>query len=309
MGWHGRRPGYREGKGLRKRFAWDREQAFEGWLGEEADRYRSLPMARLPLIDQALEANPRFQLSSTFEQAGFSPWTDRWVNRCRRLLALDRLLERIRDAGAEPANATRRLELAAFCCHPAKRLHRTAAHFAAEAFAAEPKLAKDLRQQHRYNAACSAVLAAAGQAEDARLLPDRVVSSLHRQALAWLRADLARYAADLKREPRFANAVRQRLSHWQKDPDLASVRDNEPLRRLPADERAAWRSLWDDVAALLKKTQPRQWRQASTRRGADAETDGPADAGPDVTAEAGRVNLLAPGPRVGQGEAAREENR
>jgi hypothetical protein len=70
MGWHGRRPGFREGPRLRKRFAWYKEEAFEAWPGEEAERYRRLPRARLqPLVYQAMEANFQFQLYATFEQA------------------------------------------------------------------------------------------------------------------------------------------------------------------------------------------------------------------------------------------------
>ena len=46
----------------------------------------------------------------------------------------------------------------------------------------DPKRASDLRQQHRYNAACSAVLTAAGKADDARLVPDKVARRLRRQA-------------------------------------------------------------------------------------------------------------------------------
>jgi hypothetical protein len=34
---------------------------------------------------------------------------------------------------------------------------------------------------------------------------------------------------------------------------LAGVRDKEALARLPDHERASWRRLWADVAALLKK--------------------------------------------------------
>ena len=44
--------------------------------------------------------------------------------------------------------------------------HRSARLYAA-AFAADPKLADDLKAGHRYNAACFAALAAAGQGEDA----------------------------------------------------------------------------------------------------------------------------------------------
>jgi hypothetical protein len=36
--------------------------------------------------------------------------------------------------------------------------------------------------------------------------------------------------------------IRQRLTHWQIDPDLASVRDDKALPRLPEGECAAWQA-------------------------------------------------------------------
>lgn len=45
--------------------------------------------------------------------------------------------------------------------------------------------------------------------------------------------------------------VQKTLRHWQKDADLAGVRDAEPLGKLPETERQAWQQLWTDVAALL----------------------------------------------------------
>ena len=109
-----------------------------------------------------------------------------------------------------------------------RRLHAAAAWFYAGAFAADPKLTTDLRRQHRYNAACSAALAAAGQGEDARNLPDKARLMLRRQA----------------------------LTRWQQDADLAAVRDKAALDLLPDDERQPWRRLWDDVAALLAGVGP-----------------------------------------------------
>ena len=47
--------------------------------------------------------------------------------------------------------------------------------------------------------------------------------------------------------------VRQALQEWQQDADLASVRDQAALDRLPDDERRPWRELWHDVAAPLAK--------------------------------------------------------
>jgi hypothetical protein len=44
------------------------------------------------------------------------------------------------------------------------------------------------------------------------------------------------------------------LLHWQRDADLAGVRDADALKKLSAEEKKAWRKLWDDVAELLNKT-------------------------------------------------------
>jgi hypothetical protein len=125
----------------------------------------------------------------------------------------------------------------------------------ADAFATEPKLADDLNNQFRYNAACSATLAAARQEEDAKNLPDKVVAGLRRQGLQWLRADLALYAKLAERDdPATKQAVRQRLTHWQTDANLASVRHPWSLRCLHEVERKPWHQLWQDVEALLQKT-------------------------------------------------------
>jgi hypothetical protein len=43
------------------------------------------------------------------------------------------------------------------------------------------------------------------------------------------------------------------LVRWQRDGELASVRDPASLEKLAADERETWRKLWADVAELLKK--------------------------------------------------------
>jgi tetratricopeptide (TPR) repeat protein len=182
-----------------------------------------------------------------------------WVASCERLVELDRRLPDLLGSDGAHLGATEQLELAGLCRYPTRRLHRTAARLAAEAFSRAPLLALDLRSQHRYNAASSAALAAAGQAEDARLLPDKVVLKLRRQAWDWLRADLALYPllvgqADL----RVKQAVQQRLLHWRADPDLVSVRDQAALDRLDADERQQWQGLWQQVDALLRKVASKQ---------------------------------------------------
>ncbi len=133
----------------------------------------------------------------------------------RKLGPVGRRLTAFLDGEAEPRGAAERLDMAYFCQLPGKRLHATAARLAADAFTAAPRAAADLQQQYRYRAACSAVLAAAGQAEDARLVPDKLALKLRRQALRWLHADLAVYTRLAQRpDPRARAAVRQRLTHW-----------------------------------------------------------------------------------------------
>ena len=139
-----------------------------------------------------------------------------------------------------------------------KKFHHTAAGLYAAAFAAEPKLADDLKAGHRYNAARHAALAAAGQGEDASKL-DKERTRLRKQALEWLRADLALHSKQLEAgKPADRSQPQSTLRHWQQDSDLASVRDTAALAKLPADERKACAQLWADVAALLKKSEEKR---------------------------------------------------
>jgi hypothetical protein len=126
----------------------------------------------------------------------------------------------------------------------------------ADAFAADPKLADDLKAAHRYDAACSAAKAAAGQGKDAAELDGKVRARLCKQALNWLRADLALHTRQLQTgKPADRAAVPKVLKHWQQDSDLVGLRDAAALARLPAEERAACERLWADVSALLAKAE------------------------------------------------------
>jgi hypothetical protein len=57
---------------------------------------------------------------------------------------------------------------------------------------------------------------------------------------------------------RTAPEARQKLRQWQQDADLAGVRDQGALAKLPQAERARWRQFWSDVADLLQKTDARK---------------------------------------------------
>src|SRR5262249_59870885 len=105
--------------------------------------------------------------------------------------------------------------------------------------------------------ACAAALAAAGKGEDARDLTAEQRTKLRKQALDWLRADLAAWTKVAEGgQPQALAVVQRTLTHWQGDADLASLRDKEALAKLPQTERAAFTKLWADVDALLKKLRP-----------------------------------------------------
>jgi hypothetical protein len=135
-----------------------------------------------------------------------------------------------------------------------KQRYAAAAGFYTGAFAAQPKLAEDLRCGHRYNAACAAAQAGCGQGKDAKDLAEKQRARLRKQALDWLRADLAARNEVLKKGPAGARAVVvQTMQHWLKDADLAGVRGPEALAKLPEAERPAWQELWADVAGTLDR--------------------------------------------------------
>jgi tetratricopeptide (TPR) repeat protein len=177
-----------------------------------------------------------------------------WLGRAERLLALDDRLPLLLKGQAQPADAGERMDLAFLCQRPWKQFYAASSRWFAEAFAADRRLAADLKAGHRYAAACAAALAGCGQGKDAAGLGDEERARLRRQALDWLRQDLALWRRVLEREPDRARLlVVQQMQHWQQDPAFAGVRGPEALARLPAAERAEWHKLWADVADLLSR--------------------------------------------------------
>jgi hypothetical protein len=174
------------------------------------------------------------------------------------MLALEQKLPAILKGDDKPADVQERLLLAQMC-QKHKKLYAAAARFYAEALDAQPKLARDPGNGHRYNAACAAALAGCGQGQDAAPLDDKERTRLRQQARDWLQAALASWdkaAAnpDLKASP----VVLKKLQHWQTDTDLAGVRDQDALAKLPAEERKQWLQFWSDVEAVRQKANPPQ---------------------------------------------------
>jgi hypothetical protein len=179
-----------------------------------------------------------------------------WVREAEQLAALEARLPRFLLGELKPKDTAERLGLVGVC--QAQKLHHAATRLYADAFAAEPKLAEDLQARHRYNAACLAALAAAGQGADAGTLGGSQRQALRRQALTWLRGELTLWTRLFASGAVGRSRLAQILSHWQKDSDLAGLRDKAALAKQPAEERAACEKLWGDLAALLKKAQEKR---------------------------------------------------
>src|SRR5262249_54469091 len=106
----------------------------------------------------------------------------------------------------------------------------------------------------RYNAACAAAPAGCGQGEDADQLDEQERAPWRRQALDWLRADLAHWTKAVENDtPPTRAALPGTLRHWQRDPDLAGLRDAAALAELPEEEREAWRGPWAEVKEALTR--------------------------------------------------------
>jgi tetratricopeptide (TPR) repeat protein/tRNA A-37 threonylcarbamoyl transferase component Bud32 len=169
------------------------------------------------------------------------------IGEAEMMLGVEKRLPDILSGKEKARDATELLRLAKLC-HQYRSQHAAAVRLYSEAFAMTPSTADDLDQHHRFNAAVSAILAAAGQGTDAATLKEQERVDLRQQALAWLRADLAAWNKHANQKTAW-----ERLRSWQTKPDLASVRDASALSKLPQEEREAWQKLWSDVAQVLKR--------------------------------------------------------
>jgi eukaryotic-like serine/threonine-protein kinase len=186
-------------------------------------------------------------------QPGWKYPSETWARNARRLVDLEAKLPAILKGETTPRDSAERLALADLCYRTGR--FATSARFWGEAFAGTPALADDLAKSHRYNAACSASLAASGRSKDEPMPDDPAKAKLREQALGWLRLDLTVWGKVLDggNEPARKQAVAKQLAHWKEDADLAGIRDEEPLAKLADGEREGFRALWADVDRLLAK--------------------------------------------------------
>jgi tetratricopeptide (TPR) repeat protein len=198
------------------------------------------------------EARAALQKAVDLRPAGhyLRPVFTRQVQECQRLLDLDARLPALLKGEDQPKDTAEQLALADLC-QRYKKCYTAAVRFYADAFAAGAAQSS----QRAYNADCAATLAAAGQGVDAAQLDAKEKTRLRQQALAWLKKALT-ILDKLVEDPERRKEIRQKLHHWQQDPDLTSVRDADALTKLPEAEHAAWQQLWAEVETLLQKAAP-----------------------------------------------------
>src|SRR5262249_4520664 len=74
------------------------------------------------------------------------------------------------------------------------------------------------------------------------------------QALDWLRAERDICATIFTQGPlQKLPHAREALDILAQHRDLACVRDEDQLKKLPEDERRSWQEFWAEVATLLKQ--------------------------------------------------------
>jgi eukaryotic-like serine/threonine-protein kinase len=172
------------------------------------------------------------------------------IQSCAELLEWDKKLPAILRGDIKLSNPDR-VPLTALC--KIKKLYGLGARTYADMLRIAPELAEPVGAAFRYNAACAAALAAGGTGKDVPPLNEKERNEWRQKALDWLRADLGAWTKLAQAPEADIANVAANLSKWQKDASLMTVRDPTALAKLPESERAAWRQLWRDVAALAER--------------------------------------------------------
>jgi serine/threonine protein kinase/Tfp pilus assembly protein PilF len=233
------------------------EAAFRAAIELEQDH----PMANCNLGQVLLaqgrfvEALPYFRKGHTLgsKKTNWSNPSAQWLQQCERMVELEPKLAKLLKGELKLTDVGERLAMAQMCLQH-KGLYLTAFRLFTEAFAEQSQLVDDRRHQQRYDAACAAARAGCRQGKDADQIDDKERVRLRRQALDWLRAELAAWRHLLEKEP---DKARPEIEHtmllWQHDKDLAGVRDPKALDNLPESERRDWQKLWAEVEEFRQK--------------------------------------------------------
>jgi hypothetical protein len=166
------------------------------------------------------------------------------------MVELDAKLPALLSGEYEPTSSLEMLRFATLCFN-FKRLNIAAARLCERAWTMDPQWVGSPGST-RYFAVRAGLRAAQGLGDDAGALDETEKSRWREQAQKWFVAELIlvenmpydRTRGEPDQRPRI-------LQEWQKERDLASVRDAAALAKLPTEERKAWQEIWERVDRCL----------------------------------------------------------
>jgi tetratricopeptide (TPR) repeat protein len=188
----------------------------------------------------------RSSVSTRLHSSAHLP-TAKWLKECERLIDLDAKVTIALKDGVKGVAAEEIMEYASICQY--KRLFHSATELCRCAFNTTPSLAET--GAYRYNAACCAARAGCREGGEASHVGDDARAALRSEASEWLRAELDKWRNELYERPERVELIQRTLALWQRDSDLAGIRDESMLAKLPEKEREQWLRFWADVSDLI----------------------------------------------------------
>ncbi len=222
-------------------------------LPEDAEPHAELG-AEMMSEGQLEEAIAEFRRALDLEP----PETPLAVEVARRLAGAERhallgeRLPRVLRGEEQPDGGDDWLSFAEFAS--GRQLYTAAVRLYEGAAAAAPELFDPRHRDHRYQAACAAAQAGSGIGRDQPAPAEVERARLRARAREWLRADLAIWSEAVAGDG-LAERIQavETLRRWKSTPDLAGIRDEPQLSKLPLSEWNDLRALWSEVDALLGK--------------------------------------------------------
>jgi tetratricopeptide (TPR) repeat protein len=231
----------------------DREYAGEGFretLRLEEGHGMAHYNLGLVFFDDARYAEASAQFERAFELGVSRSTHELTLERARRLARAEVRLGKVLEGRAAPNDAVERLTFASLCA--ARSLYASAVKFYGEAFDESPAALKDFEEFYRYQAACAAVMAAAGKDKQHPDPPIDARASHLRLALRWLDAELSDLTASFGTSRGvFRGFLLGRLRNMHRDSRLSLLRDREALGAFPESIRTACGRFAADLASAL----------------------------------------------------------
>jgi len=184
--------------------------------------------------------------------AGWDQPSALWIQECEQLIAIEcRLPIEMRESDY-PLAAIDCLAMADVCRllkrgDDAYQLYR-------RAFELAPSLANDLVGEHRFHAACAALMIRS--APGGTIAADGDFSRRRAQARRWLREELVSRLKAARTAKRVElGSLLVGLSVWLTHPSLEGVRTPGERRDVALDEREAWELFWEEVRRGIDELQ------------------------------------------------------